>query len=82
MAEREREPVREQEPVRERDTVVVEGDRRSSYGWLIGLAIAALLILLFFMFGGMSLFDGTNNGTDTINVDTPDNVQVEPPTGQ
>ena len=63
---------------RERETVVVEGDRRSSNGWLIGLVVAVLLILLFFMFGGMSLFNGAGGETDTINVDTPDSVQVQP----
>lgn len=63
---------------RERETVVVDGDRRPSYGWLVGLIVAVLLIILFFAFGGMSLFNGAGSDTDTINVDTPDSVQVQP----
>lgn len=61
---------------RERETVVVEGDRRSSYGWLIALVVIILLIILFFAFGGMNLFNG--GGTETINVEAPDTVQVQP----
>lgn len=60
---------------RERDVVVVDGDRRSSYGWLIGLIVVAILVILFFALGGMNLFNGAQ--TDTINVDVPDKVQVE-----
>ena len=64
---------------RERETVVVDGgERRSSYGWLIALIVIVLLIILFFAFGGMNLFTGAGGGTETINVDTPDNVQVQP----
>lgn len=62
---------------RDRDTVVVEGDRRPSYGWVIAVVAIVLLIILFFAFGGMNLFNGASGG-DTINVDTPDNVQVQP----
>lgn len=60
---------------RERETVIVDGDRRSSYGWLVALIVIALLVILFFAFGGMNLFNG---GTETINVDTPDTIQVQP----
>lgn len=64
---------------RERETVVVnDGDRRSSYGWLVGLAVLIFLLILFFAFGGMNLFNGANGGADTINVETPDTVQVQP----
>lgn len=64
---------------RERDTVVVEGDRRnSSYGWLIALIVIAVLIILFFVFGGANMFNG--GSTETINVDAPENVQVQPST--
>ncbi len=66
---------------RERETVVVEGDRRSSNGWLIGLGIILLLVILFFLFGGMDLFNGASGGVDTINVNNPD-VEVQPTTGQ
>ena len=69
-----------------RETVVVEGDRgnRSSFGWLVVVAVIAFLILLFFVFGGANLFTGggTDAETETINVDTPDNVNVQPSTGQ
>lgn len=65
---------------RERETVVVDGggDRRPSYGWLIALVVVVLLVILFFAFGGANLFNGANSGTDTINVDTPENIQVTP----
>ena len=63
----------------DRETVVVEGgDRRSSYGWVVALAVVALLVILFFAFGGMNLFNGAGAETNTINVETPDNVQVQP----
>ena len=61
----------------ERETVVVDGDRRPSYGWAIALGVILLLVILFFVFGGMDLFSGAG-GTDTVNVDTPDTVQVQP----
>lgn len=63
---------------RERETVVVDGDRRPSYGWLIGLAILIVAVILFFALGGMNLFTGANNSTETINVEAPDSVQVQP----
>lgn len=63
----------------ERETVIVDGDRRSPIGWLVGLAIFILLIILFFALGGANLFNGTS-GTDTVNVDVPDTVQVQPTT--
>lgn len=67
---------------RERETVVVDGDRRSSYGWLVALGVIVLLIILFFAFGGANLFNGAaNGGGDTVNVDTPDTVQVQPSSG-
>lgn len=67
---------------RERETVVVDGDRRSSYGWLVALGVIVLLIILFFAFGGNNLFNGAGNGGgDTVNVDTPDTVQVQPSGG-
>lgn len=63
-----------------RDTVVVERERRSSYGWLVALLVVLGIILLFFLFGGANLFNGTTTETqtETINVDTPDSVQVTP----
>lgn len=67
-----------------RETVVVEGDRRSSpVGWIVALVILFVLALLFFMNGGFGLFGGgTTDGGDTINVDTPDSVNVTPTNGQ
>lgn len=62
---------------RERETVVVDGDRRPSYGWVIALVAIVLLVILFFAFGGMDLFNG---GADTINVDSTDTVEVQPTT--
>lgn len=62
---------------KDRETVVVEGNRRSSFGWLIGLIVFIVLVLLFFMFGGFDLFTGMGGGTETINVDTPDTINVQ-----
>jgi len=67
----------------ERETVVVEDtDRndRTAGSWLIPLVLIVLLILAFFYFGGFNLFSGAGSTTDndTINVDTPDSVQVQP----
>ena len=63
-----------------RETVVVEGDRsRSSVGWIVALIVLLVLAFLFFMNGGFGLFGGSNSqGGDTINVDTPDSVNVTP----
>ncbi len=58
-----------------RDIVVVDGsDRRPSYGWLITLIVIAFLVILFFVFGGFNLFNGSTGGTETINLET----QVQP----
>ena len=54
---------------REQKTVIVEGNRRPSYGWLIALIIVIVLLILFFAFGGTRLFSGSK--TQTINVTTP-----------
>ena len=62
----------------EKETVVVDGTDRNSGSWIIPLVVIVLLVLAFIYFGGLSMFDGTNNESNTINVDTPDNVQVEP----
>ena len=64
-----------------RDTVVVEKERRSPVGWIVGLLILLILLALFFNYGGFGLFNGgaTPEGTDTINVETPNNVNVQPP---
>lgn len=61
-----------------RETVVVDGNRSSSFGWLIALGVIVLLVILFFAFGGANLFNGAGSDTQTINVDTPDSVQVQP----
>jgi len=69
-----------------RDTVVVEKDRRSSpVGWIVGLVVVIILLAIFFMSGGFGLFNSETTapqGGDTINVDTPDSVNVQPGTGQ
>lgn len=60
-----------------RDTVVVENDRnRSPLGWIIGLAIVVILIILFFSYGGFGLFTGGNGGSTTNN-----SVNVQPSSG-
>lgn len=43
----------------DRETVVIEDDRetRPSYGWIVALVVILGIILIFFLFGGMSLFD-------------------------
>ena len=43
-----------------------------------GLAacLLALLVILFFAFGGANLFSG--GGAETINVDTPETINVQP----
>lgn len=61
-----------------RDTVVVEGDRRPSYGWLIALVIVVVLIILFFVFGGMNWFNGGGNGGSGATT----NVNIQPTTPQ
>lgn len=72
-----------------RDTVIVEKDRSASpLGWIIGAIILLALLILFFMSGGFGLFGGANettapaDNTDSINIDTPDNINVQPGTGQ
>ena len=55
---------------REQKTVVVEGNRNPSYGWLIALIVVIVLLILFFAFGGTRLFSGGSK-TQTINVTTP-----------
>jgi|GEM_PF-2374133 len=64
-----------------RDTVVVEKERSSNpLGWIIGVVVVLILLALFFSYGGFGMFNGTATptGGDTINVDTPDTVNVQP----
>lgn len=65
-----------------RDTVVVRDDRTSNpIGWIIGVVVLVILALLFFSNGGFGLFGGGNTSTgDSVNVQTPDTVKVEPST--
>lgn len=63
--------------IENRETVVVDGGRRSSYGWVIALVVVAILVFLFFYFGGFNIFNGSA-GADTINVNTPDTINVQP----
>ena len=70
-----------------RETVVVDNGRSSSpLGWIIGLAVIIILVILFFMTNGFGLLNngnGSSTGTDTMNVDTPDNVNFQTqPSGQ
>lgn len=53
----------------EKETVIVDHndaprERRSSNGW-VGVIIALLLIVLFFMFGGFNMFNGAGSGSST-----------------
>ena len=60
---------------KESNTVIVEDRSRGSYGWVIALGVIILLAFLFFYFGGANLFNG--GGAETINVDTPDTINVQ-----
>ena len=63
-----------------RETVVVEGNDRQprSYGWVVALVVVIVLLILFFVFGGFNMFGGGANNTKSVNVDTPDTVNVQP----
>lgn len=68
-----------------RDAVIVEKDRSSSpLGWIIGAIVVLVLLALFFMSGGFGLFNDANEttapagDTDSINIDTPENINVQP----
>jgi hypothetical protein len=68
-----------------RETVIVEGDKsnRSSYGWLVALGVIAALLIIFYLAGGFNMLSGANTGgSETINVDAPDTVNVQPSSGQ
>lgn len=64
--------------IENRETVVVDGGRRSSTGLVVGLIVLAIAVLLFFYFGGMNLFNGSNGDANSVNVTTPDTVKVQP----
>jgi len=67
----------------ERNTVVVEKERSNPLGWIIGAIVILILLAIFFSYGGFGLFNGgtsTQGGGDTVNVDTPDTVNVQPST--
>lgn len=61
---------------RKPDTVIVDNNRSNSYGWVIAIVVLIILVILFFAFGGSNLFNGS--GANTVNVDTPDTVKVQP----
>lgn len=62
-----------------RNTVIVEKERRSNpLGWIIGAIVILILLALFFSYGGFGMFNGTTGGGDTVNVDTPNTVNVQP----
>ena len=54
-----------------RETVVVDNGHRSNpVGWIVGLIVLIILILIFFGTGGFGLFGGDttmDGGSDTIN---------------
>mgnify|MGYP000858076923 CR=1 FL=1 len=63
------------------DPVIINNERRSNpLGWIIGVAVLVILVLIFFSMGGFGLFSGDSgtNDSNSINVDTPDSVKVEP----
>jgi hypothetical protein len=63
-----------------RDPVIINNERKSNpLGWIIGLIVVVVLLLLFFSMGGFGLFSGAaTDDSNSINVDTPDSVNVEP----
>jgi hypothetical protein len=62
----------------DKETVVVEkGERRSNNGW-VGVLIALILIVLFFMFGGFSMFSGQASPSTS----APKTTTPTPNTGQ
>jgi len=64
-----------------RDPVIINNERRSNpIGWVIAIVVLVVLALLFFGMGGFGLFDGSaaTDDSNSINVDTPDNVNVTP----
>lgn len=67
-----------------RDTVIIEKDRgRSPVGWIVAVIVILLLVIAFFYYGGFGLFGGgTTNEGGSVNVNTPDTVNVQPTTGQ
>ena len=66
-----------------RETVVVEGRRSSPVGWIIGVVVLIIVIALFFTYGGFGMFGGGSAPAgDTVNVDAPENINVQPTSGQ
>jgi hypothetical protein len=63
----------------ERNTVVVEKERSNPLGWIIGAIVILILLAIFFSYGGFGLFNGGAGG-GTVNVDTPNTVNVQPST--
>lgn len=50
------------------DTVVVERDRRSPVGWIIGLLAVLILLALFFSSNGFGLFGSNAAPAGPVNV--------------
>lgn len=63
-----------------REPVIINNERKSNpIGWIIGLVVVLVLVFLFFSMGGFGLFGGTAaDDSNSINVDTPDSVNIEP----
>jgi hypothetical protein len=55
-------------------------NRRSAYGWIIALVILLLLIIGFFIFGGMNLFGDNTTPTEPVMQDgyTSDGQRIDP----
>lgn len=61
-----------------RDTVIVEKERSSNpLGWVIAIILIILLII-----AAIYYIPNLLGGADTVNVSTPDTVNVQPVTGE
>lgn len=69
------EPRRTEEPVREREVIVTDGRRSSGVGTVIAavLGILAVLLVGYLLFNA---FGGEGGGTDELNLDAPEEVDV------
>ena len=69
----------ENEPVKEKTVIVdKDGERRPTYGWIWAIVVLVLIIVLFFLFGGMSWFTSSPASSPS----TPQNINIQPQSGQ